>query len=290
MLVARGDRDRSAAGPEVDGAGRGGCLVVTDVRGVAVPELALDALAPARNSAAGEDHADVLAPGGDRDRALTAGEAHGIVVGGLLPGVVADREGRRRGRGDPEPDLATVVQAPALDRVVRENRAGEGAAGADRLHRVAGTEVDHTDGGGRLVVADVVLVPVPEGAVAGLPPTLEGVVVEDRAVGLVADADRLDRPSCPEVHGSARGGRLVVSDVLGGSVAEPTEAAASPAANGRVVEQGAAPPLAGADLDRGSPGAEADGADRTRQLVVADIADRAEVPELAVDSLSPAAD
>ena len=287
MAHAGGDRGGGATETEVDDSDRGGRLAVADVHGVAVAEAPLESGSPALDLARVEDGARMRVlgwaggpAGGDRHCGASA-EVDRAGGGRRLAGVVAI------GGGVAVAELTGVVQPPAADRAVGQDRAGVGAACAYRDGRVgpARRQVHRADGVRGFVVPDDGLVAVAERPVSGLAPALDGVVVEDRAVRLVADRNLLDRRPRAEVDRTAGGDcrrSPTVAHVLGAGIPEPPERAASPTADLRVVHERAGASLAGSDLNRGPTGPEVHRPYGSRRFGVADVADVRVVAELAV--------
>ncbi len=162
----------------------------------------------------------MLAVGGDRDRLSPGAELHRgdrggrLVVADLLPVTVAE--------------LSAGAQAPAPHPAIVENRAGMEVATGDRHRLSSPAELHGSDRGGRLVVADVPLVPVAELALPAFAPAAHLAVVEDRAGVTAAARDRHRRSSRAEVDRPNRARRLVVADVPPVAVAEPAAVAARP--------------------------------------------------------------
>ena len=109
-------------------------------------------------------------------------------------------------------ELSRVVLAPALDRVVAEDRARVVVAHADLLGGLPGAQVDGQQAGAHLpcTVTQVIGVPLAQLAGAVVAPALESVVAQDRArVVLPADnvlqrqpTDIDRRGRCDRVHGA----------------------------------------------------------------------------------------
>ena len=270
-----------APGPEVDRTDRARCLVVADVRGVAVAELAVGADAPATDGGVVEQGAGVLAGRGDGDGRSSRPQVHRTDRARCL--VIADVAGVRvaeaaLGAGSPAAHGRVVEQGT---RMIEARREGHG--------RPPGSEIDRRDRARVLVVADVGGVPVAEPAVGAEPPAAHGGVVMDGAAELGAGGDRAwTRRQGAEADRTDRARRLVVADVVGVRVAELAKSAGPPAANGGVIEQSARVGAAGRDGHGRPPGPQVHRTDRPRCLVVADVVG-VDIAEPPAEAESPAA-
>ncbi len=280
MIVPRADRDRVATRPEVHRPDRSRRLGVADSGSVAVAELAREVVAPAAHRAVVENRATAVTAGGDRHRRAARAEvdradrARRLVVADPLRVAVAE--------------LAEGAVAPAAHRVVVEQRAAVGGAGADRHRGAARPEADRADRARRLVVADVVEIAVAEPAVPAVAPAAHRAVVEDRAGVVMGGADCDRGAARAEVDRADRARRLVVANVSRVSVAELARESGAPAAHRAVIEDRAGVEVGGADRHGRAARAKVHRADRARRLVVADRGGVA-VAELAVLAVTPAA-
>src|SRR5690348_16037418 len=119
VLAAGGEVRHSAADVDITG-GEGG-LVITDVAGVAVAELAMVVQAPATHLPGAEERAGVEGAGGELDGAAAevdvAEGGDGLAITDVLGGVVAE--------------LAEIVTSPAADEAGIQEDAGVVRAGRE---------------------------------------------------------------------------------------------------------------------------------------------------------------
>ena len=165
-----GRRRRRRGGTRVAQGQRAACargLAVADVGGVSVAErsVAVVTAAPTDHAAVVEAGAGVEGAGADRDGGATGAEADGRA--GHLARSVPDRV--LRAVAGP----ALEAEAPAADPTRVEDDAGMAHAGGDRGRGAAETEVDDSDRGGRLAVADVHGVAVAEAPLESGSPALD---------------------------------------------------------------------------------------------------------------------
>ena len=182
--------------------------------------------------------------------------------------------------------MPVEAEAPAAHLAVVEDRAGVVLGGGDRDGSPA--QADGRIEPGVSLSPIVSSLPYPSATDRADAPAANLAVVEDHAGVPAAGGDRLRTPIRPQEHRPHRGRSLVVADRVRVPVPELAERAAAPAANLAVVEDHARVVLAGCDRARGPSRPEIHRADRSRQLVVADVVGRP-VAEPAVPALAPAA-
>ncbi len=174
-------------------------------------------------------------------------------------------------------ELAVLVISPTLDAVVIQNCAGILIACCDGLGGSACSQVDRVDRGGTAVCG----IAVAELAVIVGSPTLDAVVIQNRARMLIAGCDGLCAAACPQVEWVGIGSVAWV----GVAITELVFVVVSPALDAVVIQDRASMVIARCD---GLGGSAYSQVDRVRRRRVADCG--VAIAELAVIVGSPTLD